>query len=77
VKIESIGFWYAILKGAFDSDTGETMAPESTSAIEIVNQRANELKDKLTEVVTQIKYLGWIVIAAAFLILFLSGHLHL
>jgi hypothetical protein len=78
IKIESIAFRYEILKEAFDSDAGETMAPDSTSAIEIVNQRTSELKDKLTEVITQIKYLGWIVIAAAFLILIvLSGHVHL
>lgn len=74
VKIESVSFRYEIIKEAFDSETGEPIALESTSITEVVNQHAKELKDKLAEVTTQIKYVGWIVLGAAVLLILLSRH---
>jgi hypothetical protein len=70
VEIESIGFRYEILKEARDSNTGELLEPENVSPVEIANTFRNELKDQLTAVQTQIKHLGWIILAAAILIVF-------
>jgi hypothetical protein len=46
-----------------DSNTGALVAPKSVSVVDIATNSGNEIKSMLEGLKTEVKHIGWIIIA--------------